>query len=75
MACAADLDSKAYGIYKLMTASEWKVKARQYAHSKNRSRLLEKLEDFIEPVESDEETVMYGVIAFNLLFVTVVCFN
>jgi hypothetical protein len=58
MACVADFDIKAFDIYKLMTASEWKVKARQYAHSRNKTRLLEKMEDFIEPVESDEDTDM-----------------
>jgi len=59
MACVADLEIKAFDIYKLMTASEWKTKARQYAHSKNKTRLLDKLEDFVQPVESDEETEMY----------------
>ncbi|XP_065349851.1 WD repeat and HMG-box DNA-binding protein 1 [Cloeon dipterum] len=56
MACVADMDTKAYDIYKLMTAPEWRVKARQYAHSKNKNRLLERLEDFVEQPDSEEET-------------------
>ncbi|XP_059468502.1 WD repeat and HMG-box DNA-binding protein 1 [Neocloeon triangulifer] len=55
MACIADMDTRAYDIYKLMTAAEWRVKARQYAHSKNKSRLLERLEDFVDQPESEEE--------------------